>query len=267
MIAPDETTFAYLEGRPAAPTGPLGAGARRLAHARIRSRRHATTASCDRRRRARPAGHLGDEPGDGRAGHAAACPIRRASRIPTGAPPPSGRSPTWASSRARACRTSRVDRVFIGSCTNARIEDLRAAAAVVAGKQRASRRPRARRAGVGDGEAARRGGRARPDLHRRRLRVAPRGLLDVPRHEPRHPRGRRALRLDLEPQLRGPAGTRRPHAPRQPAARRRDGDRRPLRRPPRAGARHEGLPQRQRAASRCSTARTSTPIRSSRSSS
>ena len=29
----------------------------------------------------------------------------------------------------------RIDRVFIGSCTNARIEDLRAAAAVVAGKQ------------------------------------------------------------------------------------------------------------------------------------
>ena len=29
----------------------------------------------------------------------------------------------------------RIDRVFIGSCTNARIEDLRAAAAVAAGKQ------------------------------------------------------------------------------------------------------------------------------------
>ena len=29
----------------------------------------------------------------------------------------------------------RIDRVFIGSCTNARIEDLRAAAAVVAGKR------------------------------------------------------------------------------------------------------------------------------------
>ena len=29
-----------------------------------------------------------------------------------------------------------IDRVFIGSCTNARIEDLRAAAAVVDGRQR-----------------------------------------------------------------------------------------------------------------------------------
>jgi 3-isopropylmalate/(R)-2-methylmalate dehydratase large subunit len=32
----------------------------------------------------------------------------------------------------------RIDKVFIGSCTNSRIEDLRAAAAVVRGKQRAS---------------------------------------------------------------------------------------------------------------------------------
>jgi 3-isopropylmalate/(R)-2-methylmalate dehydratase large subunit len=32
----------------------------------------------------------------------------------------------------------RIDKVFIGSCTNSRIEDLRAAAAVVRGRQRAS---------------------------------------------------------------------------------------------------------------------------------
>ena len=33
-------------------------------------------------------------------------------------------------------------------------------------------------------------------------------------HEPRHPRAGRALRLDLEPQLRGPPGPRRAHPPR-----------------------------------------------------
>ena len=41
---------------------------------------------------------------------------------------------------------------------------------------------------------------------------------------------RRALRVDLEPQLRGPPGPRRPHAPRQPADGRRGRDRGPLRR-------------------------------------
>ena len=36
----------------------------------------------------------------------------------------------------------RIDRVFIGSCTNSRIEDLRAAAAVLAGRKRRRARPR-----------------------------------------------------------------------------------------------------------------------------
>ena len=42
---------------------------------------------------------------------------------------------TWASSRARAITDIKIDKVFIGSCTNSRIEDLRAAAAVVKGKR------------------------------------------------------------------------------------------------------------------------------------
>src|SRR3954452_22457410 len=59
--------------------------------------------------------------------------------------------------------------------------------------------------------------------------MAPRGLLDVPRDEPRRARPGGALRLHVEPQLRGPAGPRRPHAPRVAGTRRRNGPRGPLR--------------------------------------
>src|SRR3954454_12018161 len=60
------------------------------------------------------------------------------------------------------------------------------------------------------------------------------GLLDVPGDEPGHAGGRRALRLDLQPQLRGAPGQGRPHPPRQPENGRRCGRRGPLRR-------HQGL--------------------------
>src|SRR5262245_28540938 len=40
------------------------------------------------------------------------------------------------------------------------------------------------------------------------------GLLHVPRDEPRQAHAGRALRLDLEPQLRGPSGLQGPHTPR-----------------------------------------------------
>ena len=49
--------------------GRVGAGTRRLAHARVRSRCDLRQRVRDRCRRARPAGHMGHEPGDGRLRH------------------------------------------------------------------------------------------------------------------------------------------------------------------------------------------------------
>ena len=126
-----------------------------------------------------------------------------------------------------------LDRVFIGSCTNSRIGDLRVAAEVVKGRTVAVARERDGRAGLGAGQGAGRARGARRDLPRRRLRLARRRLLDVPRHEPRHARAGRALRVDVEPQLRGPSGPRRAHPPRLAADGGRRRDRRALRRHPR----------------------------------
>src|SRR5207249_11306723 len=51
--------------------------------------------------------------------------------------------------------------------------------------------------------------------------------LDVPRNEPGRARARGAVRIDLEPELRGQAGRGRAGAPRQPRRRRGHRDRRP----------------------------------------
>ena len=104
-----------------------------------------------------------------------------------------------------------IDRVFIGSCTNGRIEDLRAAAKVADGKTRQRQRQRDDRAGLRPGEGAGRGRRPRQDFRQGRLRMARARLLDVPRDESRQARARRALRLDLEPQFRRPPGLQGPH--------------------------------------------------------
>ena len=81
----------------------------------------------------------------------------------------------------------------------------------------------------------------------------------------------RALRLDLEPQLRGPPGARRAHAPRLPADGRRGRDRGALRRHPQTGAEEADMEPISRSsagrASATSTAPTSTPTRSCPSSS
>ncbi len=87
------------------------------------------------------------------------------------------------------------------------------------GPQGRRRRADARRAGLGTGPPAGRGGGPGQGVHRGRRGVAPPGVLDVPGHEPRPARPRRAQRLDLQPQLRGPTGQGRAHPPGQPARR------------------------------------------------
>ena len=81
-----------------------------------------------------------------------------------------------------------VDRVFLGSCTNGRLADLREAADVVRGRRVSS----SVRAMVVPGsqrvKAVGRGGRSRPRLRRGRLRVAQSRMLDVSGYERRHPR-------------------------------------------------------------------------------
>ena len=85
-------------------------------------------------------------------------------------------------------RDIKVDTVFVGSCTNGRIEDLRAAAAVVQGHRVAD----GVRMLVVPGSAKVRLQAESEGLDKvftdGRRRVAPSRLLDVPRHEPRHAR-------------------------------------------------------------------------------
>ena len=135
LVAPDDTTFAYLEGRPRAPQGAAWEQAldrwRALptdADARLRRARR------DRGRRAGAAGDLGNEPRHGRARHGIrprSVRLRRPRR-----PRRAERALAYMGLRpGTAIEDIRIDRVFLGSCTNSRLEDLRAAAAIVAGKR------------------------------------------------------------------------------------------------------------------------------------
>ncbi len=137
LVAPDETTFADLRGRPYAPAGDLWDAAEAAwrtlpgdpgaAFGRVLALNAGEVA---------PAVTWGTSPED-------ALPI-------TGfVPDPAGIADAGRAEHVRdaiaymglrpgmALQDIRVDRVFIGSCTNARIEDLRAAAAVLAGRRAA----------------------------------------------------------------------------------------------------------------------------------
>jgi 3-isopropylmalate/(R)-2-methylmalate dehydratase large subunit len=123
MVAPDATTFAYLKGRPYAPKGADFDAAVEV----WSSLRSDADAAFDRdvtldAVEIAPIVTWGTTPDDG-------LPIN--ARVPDPALETNEQRKKYIED---ALTYIAIDRIFIGSCTNARIEDLRAAAAVLAGR-------------------------------------------------------------------------------------------------------------------------------------
>ncbi len=215
LIAPDEKTFAYVKGRPHAPKG----AAWEMAEAQWRTLFSDEGAHYDKvveidAAEIEPVVTWGTSPED---------------VLPISAIVP--RPEDFTGGKQAAAKRSldymglipgtplkdvQIDTVFIGSCTNGRIEDLREVAKVMEGRRvkeglRAMIVPGS---GLVRAQAEEEG--IAQKLIEAGLRVAHGRLLHVPRHEPRPARARGALRLHLQPQLRGPSGPRRPHPPPQP---------------------------------------------------
>ncbi len=134
LIAPDETTFAYLEGRPMAPAGDDWMKAVEY----WRTLKSDPDAEYDRSieiaaDRLEPYVTWGTSPQD-------AGPISGRVPDPAAEADPAKRPRLEKALRymgltpGMALSDIAIDRAFIGSCTNSRIEDLRAAAAVAAGR-------------------------------------------------------------------------------------------------------------------------------------
>ena len=212
LIAPDEKTYAYVKGRPHAPK----AGAFEMAEAAWRRLFTDEGARFDR---------------EVMLDAAAIAPVVTWGTSPEDVLPITGvvpRPEDFNGGKVDAARRSleymgltpgtrlqdiAIDTVFIGSCTNGRIEDLREVAKVMEGRRvkdglRAMIVPGS---GLVRAQAEEEG--IAQKLIEAGLRLAHGRLLDVPGHEPRPARPGRALRLDLEPQLRGPPGAGRSDAP------------------------------------------------------
>ena len=137
LIAPDDTVFDWLRGRPMAPSGAAWEpGGRLVARPRDRSGRRVRPHGADRRRRGRADRHLGHQPRGRRTDRRrGARPRRFASAAKREA---AARSLDYMGLAPGTPLTEiAVENVFIGSCTNSRIEDFRAAAAVLRGRRKA----------------------------------------------------------------------------------------------------------------------------------
>ena len=202
MIAPDETTFEWVLGRP----GRLPEVPDAWRELRTDAGRDVRPGDRRRRRRDQPDGDLGHDSRDGRAGHRGRARAGvRAGRAGARVHGPRAGVPI-AGDQARP----RVHRL-VHELADRRPAGRRGGRRRPPGRLRRLRDGRSRLA-AGEGAGRARGpGRGVPPG---RLRLARGRLLDVPGHEPRHRRARRARRLHVEPQLRGPAGPRRPLAPR-----------------------------------------------------
>ena len=214
MVAPDEVTFAWLKGRPRAPQGkawdeavarwralPSDPGARYDRELTI----DASTLS--------PMITWGTNPGQ-------AIPVTACVPDPATAADAAARASLQGALGYMGLRAGQpilgqpVDVVFVGSCTNGRLEDLREAAGVLRG-----RRVKARTLIVPGSQRVKRQAEAEGldrVFREAGRRVAGAGLLDVHRHERRPHRAGPVLRLHLQPELRGPAGGGRPDAAGQP---------------------------------------------------
>src|SRR4030095_9197301 len=192
LIAPDDTTFAYLEGRPSAPRGKAWEQALDYWRSLVTD----PDAEFEKRVTLRaesiePFVTWGVTP-------AQSVPVGGRVPDPVSLPHRAGLHGTATEYRNRRQRTRpRVHRLM---------------------HQLPSRRP-TRRSGrgprpegsphaEGDGRARLRShqspggeGRSRQGVPRRGLRVARRRLFDVPRHEPGHPDARRTLRVHIQPKL------------------------------------------------------------------
>ena len=158
MIAPDDTTFEWVIGRPAAPRE-VPDEWRDAAHRR--EARPSTARSWSTPARVSPMVTWGTTPG---------MVVQVTDAVPEPGSDQDERALHYMGLEAGTpIEEITLDRVFIGSCTNSRIGDLRAAAEVVGGPQGGRRRLRDGRAGLPAGQARGRARGSRRGLPRRRL--------------------------------------------------------------------------------------------------